>query len=235
VTETTPATPSTENQKSTPLPVIADVSRIVTKVVDQITGDRSDYPLLTAFATVEALGRYGYPARVVYGQAAWLEVLEDSSLIWSGCWGEQISFWVVTELGEVVDLNLAVAHRKRSHQDPGAKPLYSPPNLWSKDVPRFLEYRAEGVAELELDSDRDREWLEKVSRHVEDKCTPSKLGTHDDLDFPNEAMICPGRRLLDDTGGRFKHFDRALGVHGIPEGPLTGKPGSAQPPLAQPQ
>ena len=35
------------------------------------------------------------------------------------------------------DLNTSVAHRKRAHDQPGMQPLYSPPMLWSLDVPAF--------------------------------------------------------------------------------------------------
>src|SRR3954447_25547116 len=99
----------------TSLPIIASVSRVVTRVVDRITGDRVDFPLLVAAACVEALKRFGIESRVMYGQVAWIEVLEDNSLVWAGCWGQNYHFWVATQFGEVVDLNASVAHRKRSH------------------------------------------------------------------------------------------------------------------------
>src|SRR5689334_19457121 len=111
----------------TPLPVIANVSRVVTKVVDRITGDRVDFPLLVAAATVEALKGFGIESRIMYGQVAWIEVLDDHSVTWAGCWGENFHFWVATQFGEVVDLNASVAHRKRAHSNPNLKAVYSPP------------------------------------------------------------------------------------------------------------
>src|SRR4051812_33033629 len=107
-----------ENQEpvgQTSLAIIANVSRVVTKVVDRITGDRADFPLLVAAACVEALKRFGIESRIMYGQVAWVEVMDDHSLAWAGCWGENFHFWVATQYGEVVDLNTSVAHRKRSH------------------------------------------------------------------------------------------------------------------------
>jgi hypothetical protein len=205
----------------TPLPIIAEVSRIVTKTVDRITGDRADYPLLVAKATVEAIQRYGISAQLIYGQAAWLEVLEDHSLIWAGCWGENLTFWAATEYGEVVDLNVSVAHRKRSHDPDIPKPLYSPPIVWSKEVPRFYRYAPEGVAEIELQEERDLKWLKVILEEIESKCSLEKLPlSENDLDFPNEPIICPDRKILDNTSEDFKHFDRILSIKGIPEGPF---------------
>src|SRR4051812_34692423 len=96
----------------TSLPIIATVSRVVTRVVDRIAGDRADYPLLVAAACVEALKQFGIESRIMYGQVAWIEVMDDHSLAWAGCWGENFHFWVATQFGEVVDLNTSVAHRK---------------------------------------------------------------------------------------------------------------------------
>src|ERR1700722_10867248 len=97
------------------LPVIANVSRVVTMVVDRITGDRVDFPLMVAAATVEALKNFQIESRVMYGQAAWIEVLEDQSVVWAGCWGQNIHFWVATQNGEIVDLNTSIAFKKRAH------------------------------------------------------------------------------------------------------------------------
>jgi len=41
-----------------------------------------------------------------------------------------------------------------------------------------------------------------------------------DLDFPDEPILCPGRRILDDGAQSFRHFDRALPVQGIPDRPF---------------
>lgn len=203
---------------STPLPVIANVSRIVTKVVDRVTGDRSEVPLMVAAATVEALKNHGIPAQIFYGPAAWIEILENQQAIWAGCWGESFHFWAATTSGEVIDLNTAVAHRKRGHSQPELKAQYSPPLLWSAELPAFYRYRPEGIAELELTADRDRRQFDLVLAEIAEKCRPEHLkGEHED--FPNEAILCPGRRLLDDSLGTFKHFDRALAVHGLPEAP----------------
>ncbi len=216
---------------STPLPIIANVSRIVSRVVDRLTGDRVDFPLLVAAACVEALKRFGIESRVMYGQVAWVEVLEDQSVVWAGCWGENFHFWVATQYGEVVDLNTSVAFRKRSHTSPQLKALYSPPMLWSAEIPAFYRYLPEGVAELELLEERDQQRYEKVIAEIKEKCGPEWIAAEgasavelssegDEAEFANEPILCPGRRLLDDSHETFKHFDRALGVQGIPQSPL---------------
>lgn len=208
---------------ATPLPIIAEVSRLVTKVTDRITGDRSGYPLLVSMVTVEALRHLGIEANLFYGQAAWIEVMENQSLMWVGCWGENVHFWAVTPQGEIVDLCTSVSHRKRSHQNPDHQPKHSPPLLWSKEVPAFYRYIPEGIAEVDLDSERDRRWFEACITEVKQKL-PSlqelRDQTEEELDFPDEAVLCPGRRILDDGARTFQHYDRALGIQGIPERPF---------------
>lgn len=205
---------------STPLAVIANVSRVVTKVADRITGDRGDYPLLVAAACVEALKAFGIESRIMYGQVAWIEILENHQVIWAGCWGDNFHFWVATQFGEVVDLNTSVAHRKRAHSNPELKAVYSPPILWSSEVPSFYRYQPEGIAELELTDERDRRRFAAVLEEVQEKCTPAHLEKDDDLSFPNEPILCPGRKLLDDSASTYRHFDRAIGTQGIPKAPF---------------
>lgn len=210
---------SLKSTSSTPLPVIATVSRVVTQVVDRLTGDRVEFPLMVAAACVEALKAFGVESRVMYGKVAWIEILEDQTPVWAGCWGKNIHFWVATQFGEVVDLNTSVAHRKRAHDQPELNPLYSPPMIWSVDVPKFYRYEPEGIAELELTDEKDRRRFELVLAEIREKCRPELL-SKDDPEFPNEPILCPGRRLLDDSKNTFRHFDRALSVHGIPEAPF---------------
>jgi hypothetical protein len=208
---------------STPLPVIAAVSRLVTRVTDRITGDRSEFPLLVATVTTEALRHCGIEANVFYGEAAWIEVMENQSVMWVGCWGGNSHFWTVTPFGEIVDLNTSVSHRKKSRQNPDHQPKFSPPILWSKEVPVFYRYKPGGIAEVELDSERDRRWLELCLKEVVSKLgdLQSLLATPENaLDFPEEPVLCPGRRILDDGAGTFRHFDRALAVHGVPDRPF---------------
>lgn len=212
-----------EQQQHTPLAVIATVSRVVSLVVDRITGDRSDYPLLVAAATSEALKNFGIESRVMYGPSAWIEILEDQSVMWAGCWNGNFNFWVATQYGEIVDLNTSIAHRKRAHSQPGLKPVNSPPMLWSAEVPAFYRYVPEGVAELELTDSRDVERFEKVLREVREKCTPARVDVNapeQELEFPNEPILCPKRRLLDDSRQTFRHFDRALSISGLPPAPF---------------
>ena len=209
----------------TPLFVIAHISRVVTRVVDRITGDRVDFPLLVTAACVEGLKQFGIDSRIMYGQVAWIEVLGDQSLIWAGCWGENFHFWVATEYGEVVDLNTSIAHRKRAHTNPQLKAMYSPPMLWSQEVPAFYRYIPEGVAELELTEEKDQKRYQLVIDEVKETCNPTQIENmkrmkEDELEFANESILCTGRRLLDDSQKTFQHFDRALSVHGIPKAPI---------------
>jgi hypothetical protein len=208
-----------EKPKHTPMEVIANVSRIVTKVVDRITGDRADFPLMVAAACVEALKTFKIEARVMYGQVAWLEVMEDHTVVWAGCWGDNIHFWAATQYGEVVDLNTSVAYRKRPHDMPYLKPVYSAPMIWSAEVPRFYRYQPEGVAELEIQDENDIRRFEAVKKEIREKCGPEHVGVGEP-EFPNEPILCPGRKLLDDSNQTFKKFDRALGVKGIPAAPF---------------
>lgn len=209
--------------EATPLPIIAAVSRLVTKVADRITGDRSEFPLLVACVTMESLKQCGIQSNIFYGQAAWVEVMENQGLMWAGCWGEHTHFWVTTQFGEIVDLNTSVSYRKRSHSNPDHQPKFSPPLLWSKEVPAFYRYIPEGLAEVELDQERDRRWFETCVKEVIEKLGDSKqllLQADEELDFPDEAILCPGRRILDDAAQSFRHYDRAIMIQGIPEKPF---------------
>jgi hypothetical protein len=212
--------PDLSSAQETPLEVVAQVARVVTKVVDRIAGDRVEVPLMVAAAVQEALGGFGIQSTVMYGPAAWIEVLEDSRAIWAGCWGQHFHFWTATQFGEVVDLTTAVAFRKRSHENPEWKAKYSPPLLWAREVPRFYRYIPEGIAEIELTEERDRERFEKVLREIREKCRWEALVEGAAPEFPNEPMVCSGRRILDDTHQTFRYFDRALSVYGIPPSPL---------------
>ena len=208
---------------ATPLPIIAEISRLVTKITDRTSGDRSEFPLYVAAVTANALNRVGIQANVFYGQAAWIEVMEDMNLMWAGCWGEHTHFWATTQFGEIVDLNTSVSHRKKAHNNPLHRPKYSPPILWSREVPGFYRYVPEGLAELDLDSERDRRWFENSMKEIDEKLPKMSdllLLKDDELDFPDEAILCPGRRILDDAAQNFRHFDRALMVKGIPEKPF---------------
>ncbi len=204
---------------STPLPVIANVSRIVTRVVDRIAFDRSDYPLMVAAAAVEALKLHGIESRIMYGEAAWIEVLENQAIQWAGCWNGSIYFWVATQYGEVVDLNGPVAYKKRAHARPEEKPVGSPPILWSAEVPAFYRYVPEGVAELELLDQGDQHKFEAILAEIREKCRPELL-LGEEEEFPNEPILCPGRKLLDDSKQSFRFFDRTLAVSGVPDAPI---------------
>ena len=182
-------------EKETSLVIIANILLLVSNVIDRISGDRSEFPLLVACVTAVALKNYGIGAHIFYGQAAWIEVNDDMSVIWAGCWGENTHFWVATQFGEVVDLNVSVSHRKRAHDNPDHKPKMSPPMLWSRDVPKFYRYIPEGLAEIELDTERDQRWFDSCLAEVIEKSTPwatlEKIPA-EQLDFPEEPFLTSG-------------------------------------------
>ncbi|MEK6580514.1 MAG: hypothetical protein AABZ55_14920, partial [Bdellovibrionota bacterium] len=188
------------------------------KVVDRVTTDRVSSPLLVAAACVEALKLHKIKSRVMYGHAAWIEVLSDHSLIWAGCWGENLHFWVETEYGERVDLNSSQAHRKKPDDRPELSAIYSPPMLWTNEAPTFFRYRPIGIAAAEPDDESGKKQLDLVLREIREKCGPEQLGSGEP-EFANEAILCPGRKILDDSLQSFQHYDRALSVRGIPEAP----------------
>lgn len=207
------------HKDSTPLEIIANVSRIVALAADRISGDRNEVPLMVAAGVSAALKNFNIKSNVMYGQVAWIEVMEDQSLIWTGCWGENFHFWCTTQFGEVIDLNTSVAIRKRTHTLPEYKPLYSPPILWSREVPAFYRYVPQGIAEIELTEERDQKQFDLLLREINEKCGPQFL-LEGEPEFLNEPILCPGRRILDDSHQSFKHFDRALSVRGIPKSPI---------------
>ena len=207
---------------STPLPVVAHISRIVTRSADLITGDRSDYPLLVAGACSRALGLYGIESHVLYGHAAWIEVLENNLVVWAQSSEEAPHFWVQSEFNETIDLNMSVAFRRKIREELPSKSVMSPPLLWSKEVPSFYHFHIEGAAELAPESERDRRWWKRLLEEVEKQCKDATLEVlgRTEPDFPNEPMICTGRKLLDDSKETFKHFDRAISVMGLPNAPF---------------
>ena len=207
---------------NTPLPIIAHVSRIVTRAVDLVTGDRSDYPLLVAGACSKALGFFGIESHVLYGHAAWIEVLENHRVIWAQSSEDAPHFWVQSEFKETIDLNMSVAYRRKTKTASRAKAVSSPPLLWTDEVPQFCHFHIEGAAEIAPSEERDQRWWNRIIEEVEKQCQGKTLASLEqtELDFPNEPMICPERKLLDDTEESFKHFDRALSVTGIPEAPF---------------
>lgn len=220
---------------STPLLVIAQVSRVVTKVADRLTGGRADHPLLVALGCVEALRLHGISAQVMYGAAAWIEILEGQYPIWAGSWSpdESPHFWVATPAGETVDLNLSVAHKMRTQRAPAVKALYSPPMLWCREVPRFCAYQPQGVAQVDLQDasipPKDAQRLRVLFDEIREKAGPDKATT--EPEFANEPILCPGKKLLDDSTTTFRLFDRALRVGGFPPSPFSAsaKPGSSAP------
>ncbi len=205
---------------------VAQISRIVTLAVDRVTGDRSGYPLLTCLLVQFALKRVGIESRVLYGDVAWIEVSKDHQVYWTGCWGEHFSFWVETEFREIIELTAAVSIRRKPHGEGGDAfiPMWGPPLLWSRDIPKFYRFRPQGLAEVapqDLDSERDQRWWKQLTEEIREKIDPQVDDAQEPAphQFPVESMVVH-RRLLDDAESSFAHFDRALGVAGIPEAPL---------------
>lgn len=202
---------------STPLSVVANVSRIVTRSIDRLTGDRSEVPLLVGLATQYALQKFSIQSQLIYGAVAYLERLENDSLQWAGCWGESFSFWNTTAFGELVDLNASVSFRKR---DPHSKikAIQSPPLLWCSKVPTLYRYKAEGIAQVDRLQEKDFKLWKNIQTELDEKCLPTALAN--DEEFPNEPIFGPNFKCLDDSKNSFKDFDRLLAVFGIPQSPF---------------
>jgi len=204
---------------STPLPIIASVTKTLTKATDRLTGDRNDYPTLLCLGIVYALKKFNISSSIWYGEAAWIECLKDHSILWTGAWGENFHFWVQTQFSEIVDLNTSVSYRKKFSSDPEKKPILSPPLLWSSEIPLFYRYKPIGFAEIEPEIERDQKWLQFLYEEIDEKIKKedeSKI----DFEFPNEAIICPGKKLLDDSKKSFQSFDEHLQKTGLPQAPF---------------
>lgn len=207
--------------KATPPHIIAETTRLVIQIVERLCGDRVDYPLLVASGVVYALSQYQIKSQIMYGKAAWIEVLENDQIIWAGCWGESTQFWVINEYQELIDLNAAVGIRKRAHNPKIPKSKFGPPVLWSNELPSFFRYEPEGVAELDLLDDRDNTWFQSLCEEIDANRNPSLENQHlNYLEFPDEPILCSGRKILDNTVSSFASYDRSMKILGIPESPF---------------
>jgi len=199
-----------KNLTQTPKRIIAHVANIVTQSSDQVIGDRSPYPLLVCAATQFALKQYNIESQIIYGHASWIEILNNNKPIWAGCWGESFHFWLVSEFNEMIDLHVSIAHRSPNQQN--KKSIASAPMLWTKQIPNFYQYKPIGIADPEPTETKAQNWLKKIHEKILHKCTEENT----EEIFPDEAIICSDKNLLDDTNNSFKKFDRALSVNGFP-------------------
>ncbi len=204
--------------QSTPLEVIATVSRIVTISADQLFGDRSDHPLLVSLGCVHALKHFKIKSAVLYGKAAWIEILEDQSPIWAGSWEKQSHFWVGNQFDETIDLNTSVAFKMKSQVKLKNPSKHSPPILWSKEIPNFYRYIPEGIAEIDPTDLKFSKYQNDLKRKID--FALNRITQNQEIEFPNESILAPKRKVLDDTFENFKYFDRALSVKGAPESPI---------------
>lgn len=204
----------------TPLAAIAPISRLITQKVDLLTGDRSLVPWMVALGCQIALKKLNISSDIFYGKSAWIEVLDNHQIAWTGYWGENIYFWLVTQFQETVDLNAGVSFRQRSSFHPQYQALYSPPLLWSVEIPRFYLYQPEGIADCDPVEEKEKRQLEELYHFIDTRFIYDQgSSTEDDLkedDFPNEPILCHGRRILDDSKKTFASFDRAISIQGIP-------------------
>lgn len=198
----------------TPLPIVAHVSRISMVLAERFLTDRTRSPLFLAYGVFEALKCFNIKSRVMFGNAMWLEVMEDHSVLWAGAFGERMHFWLETEFHETVDLYVGAAHRAESGSHQQA--VYSSPNLWSKEIPSFYRYQAEGIAEADNLEDPT---LQSYLREIREQCV-SVDPEDQNAAFFNEPFICNDKKLMDDSKNSFKHFERAIQVRGIPKAPL---------------
>ena len=123
----------------TPIEIITTVSQRVIAITDRLVGDRGYAPIFVAKCLEHALTLEDIPAAVLYGEAAWVEVLPDQ-IQWGGRWhqaggsDQDFYFWVETKFGEWIDLVAPAIARGGS---PRAK--WAPPLLWSRSIPKFFK------------------------------------------------------------------------------------------------
>jgi hypothetical protein len=205
--------------QETPLALIATITKTVTSITDQLTGDRSAAPLLVAKACQYALGLCQIQSDCLYGSAAWIEITEAHSPLWTGCWDSNVHFWVQTEFQETVDLNVSVATRQKFDPTSQIKTIISPPMVWSKILPKIYCYDPHGIAEFGSLSESELTMLnttfERIQKSLSTDITKEPVAD----DFPNEAILCPNQKVLDDSKGSFRTLDRAVGIHGLPDLP----------------
>lgn len=199
------------------LALIAHASRITLSIVDRFLDQRAAQPIVVSQTLHEILKRYHFESLIHYGHAAWIEIREDEQPIWTGAWGENLWFWLETAHGETVDL--AAAHSFKLPDGSGHHSLRSVPLLWAKEIPSFYRYHSHGWAETDLEEPATKNLWQPILRAIEDLELPT-LGTEaQPSDFPNEPIVCSGRRILDNSAADFRHFDRALSIFGMPEAP----------------
>lgn len=197
---------------STPYEVIAELGRRIPSISDRLTGGRAHYPLLVCALVKHGLSEFKIDSRIFFGQAAWVEIDAMDKPRWAGFWTGVPYFWLQTQFSELVDLNLSANFRLRSEEP--AK--LSPPMLWSREIPNFCKYEASGIAEPEFGEGQERRWYEVGCQELSIR-EPSDS-------MPAEALLCTGRRVLDDGSQSFLHFDRSLRIFGLPSMPDFSSP-----------
>lgn len=207
---------SDTNVKGTRLEIVGAVSLVVTSVVDRLTGDRADQPLLLAVGTQAALRVLGVHSEVIFGEAYWVEVLENKEPVWAGSFGGEKHFWVFTQENELIDLSLSVAYRRKVRAPQEQKATLSPPMIWCSRTPRFCRYEAQGIAEIDPASEKDLRLARQLTTQVEAEMIRLRNSEFKDVSFPNSPILCPNLQVLDDSLMSFQQYDRVLGVRGIP-------------------
>ena len=202
--------------KSTPINIIAETSRIASKLIDNVTGDRSRHPVMVIEAVRYALKKYSIKSSICFGQASWIEVLEDMSLEWVGAWDKKKHIWLITSFNEIVDLNISVSYRIKKEN--GLKSLYGPPMIWSKKLPKFFRLKFEGFAEFNIETKEEKKYLKIIYKNIDSKCSFDLLP--EEPEFSNEPILCPNRKVLDNSEMHFSHFKRAIDTLSIPKPPF---------------
>lgn len=218
---------------TTPLSLVGPLSQQVIAITDRLVGGRGHAPMLVAKSIEYALMLFDISSAVLYGEAAWVEVLESDphpKIQWGGRWlpddspseSPSFYFWVETRFGEWVDLVAPSISR-------GGKPRaqWAPPLLWSRQIPKFFKYRPHGMAEIEFSEPSQKRIFDQVceelkawqqSTRIAFDAAPGSDGFPSDQ-FPNEPMLCDEQRVLDDSRQSFLNYDRALSIFGVPELP----------------
>ncbi len=204
---------TTTPESTTELSIIESTIGWIPLLCDRLTTDRADAPLFVAACVREWLSAHGVSSRIFFGRAAWILLMPDEMPVWAGLWEKAPYFWVETEFKETVDINACITHRRMLATSLEFQNAVPPPMLWSREVPKFFRFAPDGLAELPMDSEKERDLWERALAEMRDlKEKKPRL--------PNIPIVGPNRKVLDSEQGLFRRYDRALQIRGIPAAPF---------------
>ncbi|MBL4781103.1 MAG: hypothetical protein JKX92_02570 [Porticoccaceae bacterium] len=114
------------------------------------------------------LKRFKIKSQVILGELCVPQVFDDELLApnWSGFWGDNHHVWLLTEFGELVDLNVRYLHKHPESQQIH-KQLEMPAIWWNEITqwPSILRYFPQGPVEANFSQD-EMDDFEQFKKHV---------------------------------------------------------------------